>query len=132
MAFINSQEKIDEDSKLTIIEEAQDILSHCILPGNQESITNIAVGYVQSGKTLSFTTLTALAADNNWRIVIYLTGTKTNLKEQTSSRLRQDLLFDEKRILQNFHRPKHLRSQPHKEFYGDRARSSSFSYPQTL
>ena len=105
MAFINSQEKIDEDSKLTIIEEAQDILSHCILPGNQESITNIAVGYVQSGKTLSFTTLTALAADNNWRIVIYLTGSKTNLKEQTSSRLRQDLLFDENEYYKIFTDP---------------------------
>lgn len=95
IAFMNSQDKLDEDGKLTIIEEAQDILSYCVLPGKQDSITNIAVGYVQSGKTLSFTTLTALAADNNWRVVIYLTGTKTNLKEQTSSRLRSDLLFDD-------------------------------------
>lgn len=95
MAFMNSQSKLDEDGKLTIIEEAQDILSHCIRPGRNESITNIAVGYVQSGKTLSFTTLTALAADNNWRIIIYLTGTKTNLKDQTSSRLRKDLIVDE-------------------------------------
>lgn len=91
MAFINSQSKLDDDGKFTIIEEAQDILSHCIRPGVCQSITNIAVGYVQSGKTLSFTTLSALAADNNWRIIIYLTGTKNNLKEQTSSRLRSDL-----------------------------------------
>lgn len=95
MAFMNSQSKLDEDGKLTIMEEAQDILSHCIRPGRNESITNIAVGYVQSGKTLSFTTLTALAADNNWRIIIYLTGTKTNLKDQTSSRLRKDLIVEE-------------------------------------
>ena len=95
MSFINSQNKLDDDGKVTIMEEAQDILSHCIKPGRTESITNIAVGYVQSGKTLSFTTLTALASDNNWRIVIYLTGTKTNLKEQTSSRLRTDLKVDE-------------------------------------
>ena len=95
MSFINSQNKLDDDGKVTIMEEAQDILSHCIKPGRTESITNIAVGYVQSGKTLSFTTLTALASDNNWRIVIYLTGTKTNLKEQTSSRLRTDLEVDE-------------------------------------
>lgn len=94
MAFMNSQTKLDEDGKLTLMEEAQDILSHCILPGTNDSITNIAVGYVQSGKTLSFTTLTALAADNNWKVVIYLTGTKTNLKEQTSSRLRKDLLIE--------------------------------------
>lgn len=95
LAFMNSQNKLDEDGKLTIMEEAQDILSHCVRPGNTQSITNIAVGYVQSGKTLSFTTLTALAADNNWRIIIYLTGTKTNLKEQTSSRLRSDLIFED-------------------------------------
>ena len=95
MSFINSQNKLDDDGKVTIMEEAQDILSHCIKPGRTQSITNIAVGYVQSGKTLSFTTLTALASDNNWRIVIYLTGTKTNLKEQTSSRLRADLEVDE-------------------------------------
>lgn len=95
MTFIESQNKLDDDGKLTVIEEAQDILSHCILPGVQESITNIAVGYVQSGKTLSFTTLTALAADNDWRIIIYLTGTKTNLKEQTSSRLRSDLINED-------------------------------------
>lgn len=95
LAFINSQTKLDDDAKFTIIEEAQEILSHCVRPGIQESITNIAVGYVQSGKTLSFTTLTALAADNNWRIIIYLTGTKTNLKEQTSARLRSDLISDD-------------------------------------
>lgn len=95
MSFINSQNKLDDDGKVTIMEEAQDILSHCIRPGRTESITNIAVGYVQSGKTLSFTTLTALASDNNWRLVIYLTGTKTNLKRQTSSRLRTDLEVDE-------------------------------------
>lgn len=93
MAFMNSQSKLDEDSKFTIMEEAQDILSHCIRPGIQGSITNIAVGYVQSGKTLSFTTLSAMAADNNWRVIIYLTGTKTNLKDQTHSRLRSDLIL---------------------------------------
>lgn len=96
LSFMNSQNKLDEDGKLTVIEETQDILSHCILPGKQESITNIAVGYVQSGKTLSFTTLSALASDNGWRIIIYLTGTKTNLKDQTSSRLRSDLMFEDK------------------------------------
>lgn len=93
IAFMNSQKNLDDDGKLTIIEEAQEILSHCIKPGNLDSITNIAIGYVQSGKTLSFTTLTALASDNKWRIIIYLTGTKNNLKEQTSSRLRSELII---------------------------------------
>lgn len=91
VAFMNSQTKLDEAGKDIIIEEAMKILEHCILPGCNDNITNIAVGYVQSGKTLSFTTLTALAADNGYRIVVYLTGTKTNLQNQTSARLQKDL-----------------------------------------
>ena len=89
--FMDMQKGIDDDGKAVIIDEAMHILKQCIKPGVKDSITNIAVGYVQSGKTLSFTTLTALAADNGYRVIIYLTGTKTNLQEQTSSRLRKDL-----------------------------------------
>ncbi len=40
---------------------------------------------------MSFTTVTALAKDNNFRIVIILAGTKNNLLHQTTSRLRDDL-----------------------------------------
>lgn len=94
LAFIQKQTKLTEDGKLKVIDEAMNILEKCIKPGVHDSITNIAVGYVQSGKTLSFTTLTALAADNGYRIVIYLTGTKTNLQEQTASRLEKDLDID--------------------------------------
>ncbi len=83
---------VDEESKTNLISEAQDILSHCIFPGNNDSITNIAIGYVQSGKTMSFTVLTTLAADNGFRAVIYLTGTKTNLQDQTYKRLRKDIM----------------------------------------
>lgn len=89
--FMDMQKGIDDDGKAVIIDEAMHILKQCIKPGVKDNITNIAVGYVQSGKTLSFTTLTALAADNGYRVIIYLTGTKTNLQEQTSSRLRKDL-----------------------------------------
>lgn len=83
---------IDDKAKGIVIDEAMDILSHCIPPGRHDDITNIAVGYVQSGKTMSFTVLSALAADNGYRIIIYLTGTKTNLQGQTYKRLRKDLL----------------------------------------
>ncbi|MFK7949683.1 MAG: hypothetical protein AB8G11_18975 [Saprospiraceae bacterium] len=41
---------------------------------------------------MSFTTLTALATDNDFRIVIYFAGIKINLLEQTTKRLRKDLL----------------------------------------
>jgi hypothetical protein len=93
--FMQSQTKLDDESKDILIEEAMKILSHCVAPGINRNITNIAVGYVQSGKTLSFTTLTALAADNGYRMIIYLTGTKNNLQNQTAERLQNDLKVDE-------------------------------------
>jgi len=43
-------------------------------------------------KTMSFTGLTALAKDNGYRMIIYLAGTKNNLLDQTSKRLRKDLI----------------------------------------
>lgn len=94
ISFMKSQSKLNQDGRDLITAEAVKILSRCIPPGKIGNITNIAVGYVQSGKTLSFTTLTALAADNGYRIVIYLTGTKNNLQRQTAERLKRDLNID--------------------------------------
>ena len=93
--FMEGQIGLKDKAKTTIIDEAMHVLQRCISPQKEGCITNIAIGYVQSGKTLSFTTLTALAADNGWRIVVYLTGTKTNLQDQTSKRLQDDLHIDE-------------------------------------
>lgn len=53
--------------------------------------TGLVVGYVQSGKTLSFTTLTALAQDNGFALVVLIAGTLENLKQQTLDRLTSDL-----------------------------------------
>jgi hypothetical protein len=91
VSFIDRQNNLADEAKDTLIDEAIKILSHCIFPGTNDNITNIAIGYVQSGKTLSFTTLSALAADNGFRVIIYFTGTKNNLQEQTFSRLEKDL-----------------------------------------
>ena len=70
-----------------------DILNHCNAhnaPMNPE-VTHLVVGYVQSGKTMSFTGVLAMARDNGYRVAIILTGITTNLQEQTSSRLAKDL-----------------------------------------
>lgn len=75
-------------------EETVHILSHCN-PHNaihNTETTHLVVGYVQSGKTMSFTGLTALAIDNHYRIIVYLTGSKTNLLDQTTKRLKKDLI----------------------------------------
>ena len=86
-----SRLSLSSDELNTVIVEACDILSHCTPVGVAGGITNLAVGYVQSGKTMSFTMLTALAADNGYKVIIYLTGTKLNLQDQTSERLKKDL-----------------------------------------
>lgn len=82
------------ESIVTFREETTDILSHCNphdAVKNSET-THLVVGYVQSGKTMSFTGLTALALDNHYRVIVYLAGTKNNLLEQTTRRLRKDLI----------------------------------------
>lgn len=77
-------------------EETVQILMHCN-PHNavhDPETTHLVVGYVQSGKTMSFTGLTALALDNHYRMIVYLAGSKTNLLNQTSQRLKKDLVKD--------------------------------------
>jgi hypothetical protein len=53
--------------------------------------TGLVVGYVQSGKTLSFTTVIALARDNGCPLVIVVAGTSAPLLKQTTDRLLEDL-----------------------------------------
>lgn len=87
-------EKVDSEGIDVLKKETIDILSKCTNPNKRESqsVTNLVVGYVQSGKTMSFTTLSALAHDNGFRIIIYFAGTKNNLLSQTTKRLRKDLI----------------------------------------
>ncbi len=93
--LISRLTKLDDEEKETLLYESESILKNCINPVSTiGSTTGIAIGYVQSGKTMSFTTLTALAIDNGFRIIIYFAGIKINLLEQTTNRLKKDLLTD--------------------------------------
>ncbi len=80
----------------TVLAEAKSILGHCVPPTESagDSVV-LVVGYVQSGKTLSFTTLASLARDNGYGVVILLAGTTNNLKDQSQKRLEKDLGLDE-------------------------------------
>lgn len=96
-AFVEGQ-NITSESRSNLREETFDILRHCNphdAVGNDET-THLVVGYVQSGKTMSFTALTALAHDNGYRVVVFLAGTKDNLLEQTTARLESDLVKNAK------------------------------------
>jgi hypothetical protein len=86
--------KLDQDEIENLLSETTEILSHCTNPNINEaqSVTNLAFGYVQSGKTMSFTALSAMANDNGFRVIVYFAGTKTNLLTQTTKRLRKDLI----------------------------------------
>lgn len=104
--FVNA-DKTPNESGERVLNETYRIMQVC---GNPNKATNnetgIVIGYVQSGKTLSFTTLTALARDNNYQIVIVIAGVSTNLVNQSTNRLSNDLRlntrFDRKwTLLQN-------------------------------
>ncbi|AQY00235.1 Z1 domain-containing protein [Microbacterium foliorum] len=76
----------------TVLTEAKSILGRCVSPDAQEGQSVVlVVGYVQSGKTLSFTTLASLARDNGFGLVILLAGTTNDLKGQSQERLEKDL-----------------------------------------
>ena len=90
--LISRFDKLDQEEKDSLLNETAKILSKCVKPHIVGSETGIAIGYVQSGKTMSFTTLTALAYDNDFRVIIYFAGIKNNLLSQTNERLKKDLL----------------------------------------
>ncbi len=89
--FINDKGLLNESGK-RIQDETYRIMQLC---GDPKKSTNnesgIVIGYVQSGKTLSFTTLTALARDNDYQMVIIIAGVSTNLVNQSTNRLTDDL-----------------------------------------
>ncbi len=86
---------VPADSKKVMTNEAVNILSRCIGPkSNPATETGLAVGYVQSGKTMSFTTVAALARDNDYPLIIVIAGTSIPLYNQSVSRIRHDLRFD--------------------------------------
>ena len=74
----------------------QRILGRCLPPTETgKAETGLVVGYVQSGKTMSFETVIALARDNGYGLIIVLAGTKNNLRDQSEDRLKKDLGIDD-------------------------------------
>lgn len=82
----------DEAAFQPIRRDALAILRNCRpFTDGDGAKTGLVVGYVQSGKTLSMTTVSALARDNGCRIVILLAGVTTNLLQQNANRFKNDL-----------------------------------------
>tara|TARA_B100000212_G_scaffold229780_1_gene174571 strand:+ start:2950 stop:5301 length:2352 start_codon:yes stop_codon:yes gene_type:complete len=62
---------------------------------NFDKETGLVVGYIQSGKTLSFEALTALGRDNDVGVTIILAGISTILTDQTFKRIKKDFKPEE-------------------------------------
>lgn len=89
------QHKLPQVAQGRILESSVSILSKSVPPTEVKgSSTGLVVGYVQSGKTLSFTTVMALARDNGFKLVIAVTGTSKPLLNQSTKRIKEDLRTD--------------------------------------
>ena len=71
------------------------ILSKCINPNQYKEVnlesTGLVIGQIQSGKTLSMTSVAAMAKDNGFGIVIVMSGAVTPLSFQTAERISSEL-----------------------------------------
>lgn len=84
--------RLDEAARQRVVTESARILGRCVEPGKPDRTnTGLVIGYVQSGKTLSFTTTAAMAADNGYRLVILIAGISRPLLSQSNRRLQKDL-----------------------------------------
>src|SRR5260370_19596428 len=72
---LNDQLKFTENDRETVKHEAVAVLAQCVSPTQASGTeTGLVIGYIQSGKTTSFTTVAALARDNGYRLIIVITG----------------------------------------------------------
>lgn len=86
--FIQSRGNFTTEQKSALKNNTIEIFKKLSL---KKSTTGLILGYVQSGKTLSFTSLIALARDNFYGIIILLAGKTNLLKLQSKNRLSNDL-----------------------------------------
>ena len=88
LALIELQTNLSSEERERLRDESVYILAQCVAPTAPDAQhSGLVVGSIQSGKTLSFTTVAALARDNRYRVVIVLTGTVKILNSQSVKRL---------------------------------------------
>ena len=104
--------KLDKAAGEKLIRSSAEILGSGVDPQTLKgAATGLVVGYVQSGKTLSFTTVVGLARDNGFPLVIVIAGNKTNLLTQAHKRLATDLDVESGETLPAWLMEKNARAQ---------------------
>ena len=103
---------VPEASRDNVRDAAASILGRGISPADAAGQqTGLVVGYVQSGKTLSFETAAALARDNGFQMVIIMAGSSNPLFDQSTGRVRRDLRLDDSGRVRSwilFENPEHV------------------------
>lgn len=104
--------KDNSPAKLGVQQAASYVLGHSLPPAIPGSETGLVVGYVQSGKTLSFTAVAALARDNGYQLAIIIAGSSVQLADQSRKRMTEDLRIsaDRPRTWALFHNPRQASS----------------------
>jgi hypothetical protein len=108
---VAERSNLDDAARKRLIESSIEILGAGVNPATPASATGLIVGYVQSGKTLSFTNVIALARDNGFPLVIVIAGNNDSLLTQSHQRLAKDLDVDGGVGLPAWIMAKNLRSQ---------------------
>lgn len=86
--YLVCEEAFPESEIPRLRDESLNVLAGCAAPrGNQARRTGLVCGYVQSGKTASIETVSALARDNGYRVLILMAGVTTNLVQQSLDRM---------------------------------------------
>lgn len=82
---------IPTEGVIKIVDNAARTLSYCPDPSKDDVCqkTGIVIGKVQSGKTSNFISITALAFDNGYNVVVVLGGTKKPLVKQNRERIKE-------------------------------------------
>jgi Z1 domain len=93
-AFLRTERELEVDAVNSIESSANRIMERLADPASAGvfAARGLIVGYVQSGKTTSFTAVTAKAIDAGYRLIIVLSGTTNLLRNQTQRRIDMDLV----------------------------------------
>lgn len=129
--LLRHMEDLDDATRDRVCREAVAVLGRALPPAAPDGAeTGLVVGHVQSGKTMSFTTVSALARDNGYPLIIVITGTSVPLSSQSTSRLLRDLRLETRldRRWQHFHNP---RVRPGHELQAIQAKLSEWRDPRT-
>lgn len=111
-AGLIARSKLDEQGRARLLQSSAEILGSGVNPVTRSgSATGLIVGQVQSGKTMSFTTVIALARDNGFPLVVLIGGGKDPLLKQSHDRLARELDVEGGEGLKQWKMRKNIRPQ---------------------